>query len=282
VPDRIEIRRPTAIDEFQACHAVQQQAWTFPELLVVPYTQLMTISQHGGVVLCAFDRDQVVGFVYGFLGRRAAVPLYLFSQRLAVLPGYQGKGIGAALKWAQRSWALEQGLDLIVWTYDPLEVANARLNIAKLGAGACQYERDAYGQRHTYQGRDLPSDRLLVEWQLASERVLARLDPGWRPPGVGELLAQAGDPLNSVSWDSQGLPHGDPPDLSRGDSPALVEVPARWQALCEANMTLAREWRTNTRLAFEHYFGLGYTVTGCAQGVAGGHDRSIYRLERLE
>lgn len=282
VPDRIEIRQPTMIDEFRACHAVQEQAWAFPELLVVPYSQLMTIHRNGGLVLCAFDGTAVVGFVYGFLGRRAQDKVYLFSQRLGVLPSHQGKGIGARLKWAQRAWALRQGLDRIVWTYDPLEAPNAQLNIAKLGGIARHYERDAYGQRDGAEGKDLPTDRLLLEWELLSERVLARLEPGWSPPSAQGFLAQAGHPLNAVSWDLQGLAHCERRDLSRVGSLLLLEVPANWRDLCQADAILARDWHANAGLALEHYLEQGYALTGYAQGHVAGQRRNFYRLEKPE
>jgi predicted GNAT superfamily acetyltransferase len=116
----ITIRLLRSVSEFQACQQVQQQAWKFPDLLVIPYTQLVTIQHNGGVVLGAFDGDLLAGFVFGCLGCQANEPLYLYSQRMGVLPAYQGRGIGEALKWAQRTWTVEQGLTRILWTDEHL------------------------------------------------------------------------------------------------------------------------------------------------------------------
>jgi predicted GNAT superfamily acetyltransferase len=278
--ESITIRSPSSLEEFQACHQVQQAAWNFPDRLIIPYTQLVTVQHNGGVVLGAFDGSQLVGFVFGYLGRRAGGPLYLFSQRMGVLPAYQGKGIGEGLKWAQRAWAVEQGLERIVWTYDPLESPNAWLNIAKLGGVVHEYERDIYGEHNTPLHDQLPTDRFLVEWELQSDRVVARLSPDWAASTADDLLAQAGPPLNQVTWDERSLPCSAPPDLSRKEAALLVEVPADWQGLRQADMSLASDWRARTRLLFEHYLGRGYAVTGYAGGQATGRRRNFYLLEK--
>ncbi|MGD2206087.1 MAG: GNAT family N-acetyltransferase [Anaerolineae bacterium] len=276
----ITIRLLESVDEFQACHQVQKVAWQFPDLLIIPYTQIITVQQNGGAVLGAFDGAELIGFVFGYLGRQRTRPLYLFSQRMGVLPAYQGKGIGERLKWAQRAWAVEQGLDRVLWTYDPLESPNAWLNITKLGGLARHYERDIYGQHNTPLHNHLPSDRLLVEWELLSERVLARLSADWSPPTVDELLTQADPPLNPVSWDSRGHPCSGPSDLSRDERTLLVEVPAAWQDLRKADMALAADWRGKTRKSFEHYLAQGYVVSGYASGAVAGRRRNVYQLEK--
>jgi predicted GNAT superfamily acetyltransferase len=278
--DQIAVRSLETLAEFQACHAVQKAAWEFPDLLIIPYTQIISAQHNGGVALGAFDGAALVGFVFGYLGRQGDGPLYFYSQRMGVLPTYQGRGIGQRLKWAQRAWALEQGLDRILWTYDPLESPNAQLNIANLGGAVRQYKRDFYGQHDSPLHNYLPTDRFVVEWELQSERVLARLSCDWPAPTLNDLLAQTGQPLNSVTWDSRGLPRSTPPDLTRTEPALRVEVPAYWQTLRRADMTLAMEWRMTTRLLFEHYLAQGYAVTGYARGGAAERQRSCYLLEK--
>jgi predicted GNAT superfamily acetyltransferase len=158
----IAIRPLQTLDEFRACHGVQKEAWDFPDLLIIPYTQLVSAHHHGGVVLGAFDGTALVGFAYGYLARQGQGSLYLFSQRMGVLSTYQGQGIGEQLKWAQRAWALEHQLERIIWTFDPLESPNAWLNISRLGGIGRQYLRDIYGLHNTPLHDQLPSDRLLV------------------------------------------------------------------------------------------------------------------------
>jgi len=278
--DPIAVRSLETLAEFQACQVVQKATWEFPDLLIIPYTQIVSAQHNGGMALGAFDGAGLVGFVFGYLGRHGDGPLYLYSQRMGVLPAYQGRGIGQQLKWAQRAWALEQGPDRILWTYDPLESPNAQLNIAKLGGIVRQYERDFYGQHETPLHNHLPTDRFLLEWELQSERVLARLSSGWSAPTLNDLLTQTGLPLNPVTWDCRGLPRSDAPDLTRAEPTLLAEVPADWQALRRADMDLAMAWRTNTRLLFEHYLARGYAVTGYASGWAAERRRNCYLLEK--
>lgn len=279
--ERITVRPLRTLAEFRACHGVQKEAWSFPDLLVIPYTQLFTVSRHGGVVLGAFDGGTLVGFVLGFLGREKDGSLYVFSQRMGVLPDHQGKGIGEKLKWAQRAWAVEQGLDRILWTYDPLEAPNAYLNVTKLGGLVRRYERDLYGQHHGPANVGLPTDRFLVEWELLNERVLERLHPEWTIPSFDAWLAEAGRPLNHVGWDARGLPISGPARLEEKGSALLVEVPADWQGLRRMDMALAADWREKIRLVFEHYLGQGYAVTGYATGLKAGRRRNAYALEKI-
>jgi len=280
--ERISIRPLETQAEFWACHGVQKEAWAFPDLLIIPYTQLIAISHNGGVVLGAFHGVQLVGFVFGFLGRQDGNPLYLFSQRMGVLPEYQGQGIGERLKWTQRAWALERGLERILWTYDPLETPNAYLNVAKLGVVVRGYERDIYGQHDSPLHRGVATDRFLVEWELSSDRVKARLSPRWTPTTVEELCGQAAPPLNAVAPDGRDLPVCGACDLGREGPSVLVEVPADWQGLRRADMDLARAWRAKTREILELYLERRYSVTGYASGRIAGERRNFYLLERCD
>ena len=279
--DQIVVRTLCTLEEVRACHAVQRGAWAFPDLLIIPYTQLLTIQHNGGVVLGAFDGTELVGFVFGFLGRWERGSLYLYSQRMGMLPAYQGRGIGERLKWAQRDWALEHELDCIAWTFDPLESPNATLNITKLGGIVRQYRRDIYGQHDTPLHSGLPTDRFLLEWELKSARVLARLSASSSPPDADAWLAELGAPVNPPLWNEQGLPVCGAPDLTRQDPLLLVGVPADWQTLRKADSALAWEWRLRTREIFEHYLGQGYAVTGYARDTAPERRHNLYLMERI-
>jgi len=278
----ITVRPLETLTEFWACHGVQKEAWAFPDQLVIPYTQLITIQQNGGIVLGAFDGADLVAFVFGYLGRLPDTPLYLYSQRMGVLPGYQGRGIGEQLKWAQRAWALQQGIDRIIWTYDPLEPPNAWLNIAKLGGTVRHYKRDIYGQHDTPLHDHLPTDRFLLEWELLSSRVLDRLASGWKAPAADALLARSDLPLNTITWGEEELPCSGPPNLTENSPIAHVTVPANWQELRGADMALAADWRAKTRQIFEHYLARGYAITDYARGRNAGRRCNFYLLESLE
>jgi predicted GNAT superfamily acetyltransferase len=222
--DEVSIRPLETVAEFRETHAVQRAAWGFSDLLVIPYRQLITFQHHGGLVLGAFHGRELVGFVAGYLGRAREGPLYLFSQRMGVLPAYQGRGIGERLKWGQRAWAMERGLGYVIWTCDPLEARNAWLNVAKLGAVARRYDCDVFGSQSVAGQPTLPTDRFVLEWEVGSEPVSARLSPGWSPPVIGTVMARAGATLNSVTWNERPLPTV-PPSSFRGPSP-------RWWQRC--------------------------------------------------
>jgi predicted GNAT superfamily acetyltransferase len=94
---------------------------------------------------------------------------------LGVLPQYHNAGIGRRLKLRQREDALARGIDLIEWTFDPLELKNAFLNIEKLGAIVRRYSENQYGVTASPLHGGLPTDRCVAEWWIASPRVLATL-----------------------------------------------------------------------------------------------------------
>ena len=207
------IRSLKTIDEFHAAEDLQRVAWGSDELDIVPLHLLLTAAKNGGVVLGAFAQDQLVGFVFGFLGTSdrygpeapAAVKLKHCSHQLGVLPEWQSRGVGYALKVAQREAVRAQNLRLITWTFDPLESKNAHLNITKLGAVCNTYLRDYYGELHDDLNRGLATDRFQVDWWIAARRTEVRLSRK-RPPlqlqhylDVGALI------LNPVRWDERGF-----------------------------------------------------------------------------
>ena len=55
------------------------------------------------------------------------------------------------------------------WTFDPLQLGNAHLNLRSLGAIGAQYHPNLYGPMGGING-GLPSDRLVVEWDLVGRR----------------------------------------------------------------------------------------------------------------
>lgn len=170
----MEIRPAQTHAELHACVDLQGKVWGFDPKDLVPFNQLHAAHAWGGLVLVAVEDGEVVGFCYGFGGTQYGRPA-LLSHMLAVLPEMRGRDLGAGLKLAQARWARERGLDLITWTYDPLESVNANLNLNRLGGVVRQYLVDHYGPMTDGLNRGLPSDRFLVEWHLGTPRVEAIL-----------------------------------------------------------------------------------------------------------
>lgn len=248
--------------------------------MVFPYTQLISSAHNGGVLLGAYDGPNLVGFVYGYLGM-SGTKLYLFSQRMGVLPKYQSMGIGMRLKLAQRDQMLRQGIDLIVWTYDPLLGKNASLNIEKLGGIVRHYARDIYGTVNNPLQVGLSTDRFLLEWELMSDRVRQRIRSRDRRPLAKDWIdTQVHQFVNYVAWEGN-LPRPMASDLEMDDKVLLIQIPPDLDMIKKMDLSLARGWRESTRSIFETYFRQGYVCTGFARST-GPQIPNIYKIERVE
>ena len=176
----VRLRHCEGIDELQACVDLQQEVWDFSDYDLVPLRLFVVAQKIGGQVIGAFDRDKLVGFVMSIPGSRQG-RAYLHSHMLAVREAYRDHGLGRRLKLAQRDDALERGFELIEWTFDPMEIKNAYLNLERLGAVARRYNINQYGYSSSPLQGGLPTDRLFAEWWLRSRRVENLLTTGHRP-----------------------------------------------------------------------------------------------------
>lgn len=271
----ISIRSLTTVAEFRACEALQRQVWVMPDdLEVVPLHLLVTVQRNGGLLLGAFDGDNLIGFVFGFPGITSNGKLKHCSHMMGVAPGYQSRGVGYRLKLAQRESVLDQGIDLVTWTYDPLESRNANLNIYKLGCVCRTYVRDYYGPLSDGLSAGLPSDRIQVEWWLGSGRVRRRL--------VGDPGKQPADPVvqvNAVARSAEGYLMPGMLNLGIDAHTTRFEIPADYQALKAADPALALEWRLAVRRICETYFAEGYTVVDFYHHRTHDGERSYYVLQ---
>jgi predicted GNAT superfamily acetyltransferase len=274
----IKIRPINTLTDLRRCHEIQRATWGFTDLMVFPYTQLISAAHNGGTLLGAYDGPDMVGFVYGYLGM-SGTTLYLFSQRMGVLPSYQGKGIGMKLKLGQRDKMLRQGIDLIVWTYDPLLGKNASLNVEKLGGIVRHYARDIYGAVSNPLQVGLSTDRFLLEWELMSDRVRERIRSKKPRPRAEEWLREEKyNFINYVTWESN-LPRPIASDLEMDDEVLLVQIPYDLNTIKKMDLGIARGWRESTRDIFETYFRRGYVVTSFARST-GSQVPNIYKIER--
>jgi predicted GNAT superfamily acetyltransferase len=162
------------VPEFEQMVELEFAVWGFGERDVVPSQMYVVAAKIGGQVLGAFVDDKMVGFVLAYPGVRGGRP-YLHSHMAAVLPEYRDLGIGRRLKLAQRDDALARAIPLIEWTFDPLQTRNAYFNICRLGAVVRRYLLDVYGSTSSPLHGGLPTDRLVAEWHLASDRVVSVL-----------------------------------------------------------------------------------------------------------
>jgi predicted GNAT superfamily acetyltransferase len=183
--DSIALRRCHGLDELRACVALQKEVWNFTDSELVPLRMFVVADKVGGQVMGAFDGKEMVGFALSVPGTRSG-HIYLHSHMLAVRKDHRNGGLGRRLKMLQREDALARGIQLIEWTFDPLEIKNAYLNIEKLGAVARRYTVNQYGITSSPLQGGLPSDRLIAEWWLNSVRVETLLTTGANPPFARE------------------------------------------------------------------------------------------------
>ena len=195
--DAVVIRNCHGLDELRACVALQKEIWNFTDSELVPLRMFVVAEKVGGQVMGAFVGDEMVGFALSVPGTRSG-HVYLHSHMLAVRKEHRNSGLGRRLKLLQREDALARGIELIEWTFDPLEIKNSYLNIEKLGAISRRYNINQYGITSSPLQGGLPSDRLIAEWWLKSKRVESLLATGKNPDFSQQVVIEV--PAQIYEW----------------------------------------------------------------------------------
>ncbi len=212
----ILIRSCSGFDELEACVQMQIDTWGYEQADIMPRKAFLVMQKVGGQVIGAFDTDlpgaapngdpaSLIGFAMSLPGIRPGANFpdghprpYLHSHMLAVREAYRNRGLGAQLKLEQRRDALVRGIRHMEWTFDPLEIKNAFLNIHKLGAMVRQYRENFYGVSSSRLQGGLPTDRLLAEWHLDSPRVTGILEG--RPAAAYDIRQRIAVPASIYHW----------------------------------------------------------------------------------
>jgi predicted GNAT superfamily acetyltransferase len=272
----VRIRRAGTRADVDSCVLLQRAVWGLSDLEITSAIQLIATTHAGGMLHVAEVPDgQAVGFAYAFPAARDGV-CHLHSDMLAVLPEYQHRGVGVRLKRAQREDALGRGIRLITWTYDPMQARNAHLNLRRLGAEATEFLENLYGITTSSLHHGLPTDRLLVRWELDSERARRIAAEGERSATVA---APALPRINDVRWQA-GWPVSSEPRLDLEDAELLLEIPPEWDVICQKSPWVAGDWQGKVRRAFQAYFARGYVATDFAPTEEGGRRRPFYVLRK--
>ena len=167
----VEIHQLSELSEFSEVVRLQRVIWGFDEVDLLPLRLFVVADKIGGQLLGAFDRGKMIAFCLCIPGLKPGGRSFLHSHMLGVLPEYRNTGIGRRLKLEQRRYALSVDVDLIEWTFDPLELKNAFFNIERLGAIVRRYVHNQYGTTSSHLHGGLPTDRLIPEWLIRSKRV---------------------------------------------------------------------------------------------------------------
>jgi predicted GNAT superfamily acetyltransferase len=231
----IEVRHCNTLEEFEECVLVEHATWG-KDISVV--SSIFVVAHHtGGQVLGAFDGGRMVGFTLALIGVRAG-EIFLHSHMTAVLPEFRDRGVGRRLKLFQREDALQRGIKLVEWTFDPLEAKNAHFNLMRLGAVARRWIPNCYGVTESPLHGSLPTDRLVAEWRLDSERVRSIVAGGRAP----------------VSGAAQ-----------------RIEFPGHFSRIRDTDLEAAKKIQREVRDQFNALLAKGYVATGIEtrHGVAG-------------
>lgn len=250
VKDSIIYKKIESLSDIREVVELQSDIWG--QDVVSPLPQLVASIHHGGVIIGSFFNDKLVGFCYGFAGIKGKEQ-YLVSHMTGIRQEFQNVGIGYQLKLKQREWALANGYEKIIWTYDPLEVRNGFFNLCKLGAYSKIYHPSYYGDMPDKLNKGLPSDRLLIEWDIGSIRVERALK--------GELPQKDGEYMKLLHIDGE-YPGKLEETNFKEKSICLIPVPTEIQEVKRTNLEAAIAWRFALREVLLKALKNGFVITG--------------------
>lgn len=268
MPFRFEL-----LKTYEACYHFQEltnRIWGGGSDDAIPIHVLVTIGKNGGGLLAAYaddgpaDLDGMVGMALWWIGTDSHNRFKICSHMAGVLPAWQGKGVGALIKFKQRELVLAQGItDWITWTYDPLYRTNGVFNIHRLGATCNTYYRNVYGELNDDLNRGAPSDRCQVDWWLTSERVEQAATTKWARHVALADYAQLQILPSSLTEQNFRQPHA--ASIPVAGAPVAVPVPDDIGAIRRHDPELGKTWRLYLRETFETLFSAGYCMVDCLE-----------------
>ncbi|MEI7555362.1 hypothetical protein [Candidatus Chlorohelix sp.] len=268
VPD-FYVRKVQSIEEFRACQQVHRETWGLnPEDTVLHLPLLIGLQKNGGLVLGAFSNsangEELVGFAVSFIGQdRESHRFYHYSQITGILPEWQSQGVGFALKTAQREEVRALGFDLIRWSFDPLESRNAYFNLTRLGGLGRQYIPEMYGKGWGGLYGQLDTDRMIIDWELNTSRVINRLEAVQKGDTLPDIPESATNLLEVECYNDK-YPVISRVNFSTATPYLKMEIPFSFRELQKAYPEEAGRWRAQTRALFLNYLAVGYCVNGFA------------------
>jgi predicted GNAT superfamily acetyltransferase len=265
----VTIRDITDLAGCRAAVALQEHVWGRGGE-IVPASVLLVSAKRGGILIGAFDDTGLAGFVWSMPGLKDGARTH-WSHMLGVRPDARRHGLGQRLKLAQRERALAQGVELIEWTFDPLQAANAHLNFAVLGCVASTYLTDVYGDMAGPLHRGTATDRLIAEWNIGSPHVERRVGVAERRPPLivrSDEIASAPAAIRTAPAGEWVEMTGASLDLSARR--ILVPVPPEFTEMQARALPLAQAWRLAVREVLTAYFERGYRAVDFLRDSDGG------------
>lgn len=248
--------------EYHAIEEMQKEVWGFNDIDAIPMAHLVAAQWAGGMVLCAYEGERMVGFAYGFPAHEHG-RLSIHSHMLAVVADCRNLHAGFHLKLAQRDQALASGIDEITWTFDPLQSLNAHFNFGKLGVISQRYVVNFYGETTSsplHQG--FGTDRLWVRWLLNSDRVKERVSRYLAPGSSTEPPSHQSAMLDALALVRTEDDRPKLTDLNAGlqGNRCSIDIPSNINLLKQSDPQLGIAWREATREAFLAALDSGFIV----------------------
>ena len=271
----MELRDLTRIDEFKRVVELERQIWgvDYDDVVTVP---IFTVTvKRGGVLIGAFDDDRMVGFVYSLPGIKDGKPMQ-WSHMLGVVEEYRRAGLGRTLKLEQRLRSIQIGCDLIEWTYDPLQAANAHLNFVTLGVVVEEYAINVYGESTSLLHKGTPTDRFVAQWCIREPHVVRRIES--KSAAVIRAQEAADAPLVNQTRPLGKRLACERYELGRSERRLAVEIPTGFTEMQAEDPQLALDWRMATRAIFTSYFGRGYRAVDFMLDTRAGRGRYLLAL----
>ncbi len=231
--------------------SVISKAWGSDDFATFLKDLLVAISHNGGLTLVAYHGNSVIGFSFAFRAYHNG-KYYLYSHQTGVIPEYRNTSVGYKLKLKQREWAIDNGIDLIAWTFDPLQGLNSKFNLHKLGVIVRVYHRNHYGIMTDSLNKGIASDRVIAEWYIKSSHVLKRLN---------NVFESYDNLINVVKTrEKNEYRIVEDIDLNSNEDSLLIEIPYDINLIKKKDIEEAKRWRELTVEVYLNYFKKGYII----------------------
>lgn len=238
----MEIQKIENPDQIGDIIPVIESAWGMDSMDSLVKDVVSAMRYHGGLVLGAYEGNEMIGMQYSFPGYKNG-RVYLYSHMTGVKNDKKYSGIGFQLKTRQKEWAVNNGFELIAWTFDPLMSLNANFNIHKLGAISRTYLPDFYGRMDDSLNNGLATDRFVAEWWIKRDKTVNHRDLEF----INEIENSNGIEKCGTVFD----PKSD--DIA-------FRVPRDFLKTKREDKEAAKDWRGKSRVTFAKLFSQGYVV----------------------
>jgi len=259
----LSIRKIKEVNDLESVVEIEKSAWAMPDYReTTPVHMLKALVENGGIILGAFDKDKMVGFNMGW-SVGCDEKRYFYSHMTGVLEDYKYKNVGYKLKIKQREEVLKLGINLIKWTFDPLQSLNLNFNLEKLGAIGRIYKENYYGNIRDYINEGLETDRFEAEWYISSKYVAGKIEGKIKTPPAEELISKGGYIAldREIKGENNYIEIPVKKELAL-DRIILISIPANISSIRNVDKEIAKKWRLYTREAYEFYLNKGYIAVG--------------------